>query len=1060
MVLGVAVTLGILTAGPEPVAAVPRGEQMSFPGGLTITNYVMPGGKRAYCIEISLGEPSGYMSEAGRVSVLPGRVGMFTAWGDDTTMRRMNYLIDQHGQNGDAWSAAAVQLTIWRMRENFTNSNPALNRTIATLSSSQPGRDLIKASDVLNSEARNKAVAPKTPKAVTGKLQVKPDPDGRERRYQVAAPAGTSKLSVQGGTFVRNGSSTLAVPGPGSATRNIIAKPGVTEITVGGTWSVQGSVGWGSKLDIYNTSTASGGIGQRLAVATGSSSGQKLNGRFGDRLVKVPPPWRDPQASSLAQTSAELGGTMQDTLIVSERGGSRARIWPNAVADFTAYLLPTVGSPKMNESWEPVLGDPVEVQAVDPDTGELLWEEQVDEAGDVQQVPVLEERREPTLWTAAELDAMSAAQRCLAQPVYREGGIPVKSVGQLRSKPVPVRSDGTVNWVERIVSNGSTVHEGTCGVANETTAIGRPGVRTEAVESVALGEELTDVAIVTGKFAPNSSYSLRFEAFRAEESAEGTPLCEVSNRVFRSEAISVSGPGKVRSPGFIARWEHGPKVWWVETLSLDTRTGPQLVQRGECGIESETSEIVRPSVTTLAPEAAVAGDRISDTARIEGPISTSDQTRWEISFEGYQASYVLSSPGQDTEPIEGSLVEGNLAEITLEDGSGITGKKDVANPVCTSENALFSTAAVPVTASGEVKSEEVLMEADWAGAVWWVETLWLVQGEERISVSRGECGIASETTVVSVPEISTQSSQIVTVGDTMSDVAFITGDISQREGISHEVVFEGYRGDAGISAEDTPTCDAGNALFTTPASKIAGAKEVVSPEVVALPEYGETVWWVAVLQYREGAAVTEIARGACGIPEETTTIASPDIRTESEGTVGVGQELFDTAIVSGPLPARDGLEYRVRFEAYAVGNDGKVVCTPESEIVELSDPVGVLVTGPGRYESRRVTTESQHIGVGGFVETLVMSEGGEERVVHVGECGAESERFEVVPTGETRVPPKAPSSGGDRGSPLPQTGAGAPLALGLLGGAVLLIGSTLLWAERRRKGVRRESETE
>lgn len=1013
---------------------------MSFPGGLTITNYVMPGGKRAYCVEISLGEPSGYISEAGRVSVLPGRPGMFTAWGDDTTMRRMNYLIDQHGQNGDSWSAAAVQLTIWRMRENFTNSNPALNRTIATLKASQQGRDLIAASDFLNRDARKKAVAPKKPKAVTGKLSVKPDPDGRERRFQVTSPAGTNKLSVRGGTFVRNGASSLAVSGSGAVTRNIVAKAGAAELTVAGTWSVRGNAGWGSKLDIYNTSTAWGGVGQRLAVATGSSSGQKLNGRFSDRLVSVPPPWRDPKASSLAQTSAELGGTMQDTLIVSERAGSRARIWPNAVADFTAYLLPTVGSQKMNTSWEPVLGDPAEVQAIDPETGELLWEERLDAAGAVERVPVLEQRREPILWTAAELDAMSSAERCLAQPVYREGGISVRKVGKLQSKAVPVRSDGTVNWVERIVSNGKTVHEGKCGVANETTAIGRPGVRTEAVESVALGEEVADVAIVTGKFAPNTTYSLRFEAYKAEETADGIPLCDASNRVFRSDEVPVSGPGRIRSPGFTAQWEHGPKVWWVETLSIDTGTGPQVVQRGECGIENETSEIVRPSVTTLAPETAVAGDRINDVALVEGPIRTTDQTRWEISFEGYRASYASSSSDRDPEAGEG--------------------ESDAAPPLCTPENVLFSTDPVPVTAAGEISSEEVLVEVDWAGTLWWVETLWLVQGEERISVSRGECGAASETTVVTAPEVTTQASQLVTVGDTMSDVALIMGELSQRAGLTHEIVFEGYLGEAGIVAEDSPSCDAENALFATEAVEVTGPGEVRSPEVVALPEFGDTVWWVAVLQYREGDAVTEISRGPCGIPEETTTITLPDLRTEAEGTVTVGQELFDTAIVSGPLPVRDGLEYRVRFAAYAAGSDAVTVCAPESEIVDLSDPVGVVVTGPGRYESRRVTTEAHHVGLGGYVETLVMIEGGEERVVRVGECGAESERFEVVAARTPPTAPGTPDSGIDRGQPLAQTGASNPLTWTLLSGVVLLAGSALVWVGSRRKRARSEQDSE
>ncbi|SJN08591.1 hypothetical protein FM113_03415 [Leucobacter sp. 7(1)] len=118
----------LISIDSPPVEAVPRGEAMAFPGGLVISNYIMPNGTRAYCIEIQFGEPSGYMSEAGRVSTLPGRPGMFTSWGEPAGMRQMNYLIDRHGQNRDAWSAAAVQLSVWRLRANFLSGNPPSTR--------------------------------------------------------------------------------------------------------------------------------------------------------------------------------------------------------------------------------------------------------------------------------------------------------------------------------------------------------------------------------------------------------------------------------------------------------------------------------------------------------------------------------------------------------------------------------------------------------------------------------------------------------------------------------------------------------------------------------------------------------------------------------------------------------------------------------------------------------------------------------------------------------------------------------------------------------------------
>lgn len=1068
----------LTTVDAAPTEALPRGESVSFSGGLTISNFVMPDGRRAYCIEVSMSEPTGRVTGTRRSNTLPGRSGAFPSWGETAGMRQMNYLIDRHGQSGDAWTAAAVQLTIWRMRENFRSGNAHLNQKIATLQGSQRGRSLIAASDRLYAEAKQRAHAPTEPVPVTAALKLSAHPDGSPDRYRVSYPKGATSLTVQGGSFVLNGASKITVSSSGASTRDILRRPGATSLEVTGTWAAAGAPGWEPQLDISTTTTAAGATGQRVAVATGSSKRRDISGAFSAVALDVRQ-WAPPTASSLAQPSAELGGTMVDELIVTAPEQGDLQMWPGAEAEFTAYLLPEAGARKYDEAWTPILGDPYDAQAEDPETGRALWSEWwaaadgsalLDAAGDripvvdadgrptsgvaadgteypvpltdaegapvldddgdprhsVGRDPVLESRRDPLRWSAEEIAAMSADERCTAQPVHRQSGVDVPGVGRFSTDPVRVRSGGTVHWVERVVSRGVVVHEGRCGVSNETTRIGQPGVVTRALGEAAVGAEVYDVATVTGPFAPEAEYSVGFEAYRAPEpdttgpeeraSREASPIapsCSAENIVFRSAPVPVDGPGEVRSPGFTARWEHGAVIWWIETLYIDTGDGPQPVHRGECGLAHETTRIGRPAVETEATPTAAVGDLIADVARISGRIETTDAARWELVFSGYRERFA---------PVRGAESADSGAESARE------------VPECFADNRLFETRPIEVAGPGAVRSEELVAHPDWAGSVWWVESLWLVEGEERILVHEGECGLANETTAINAPEVVTEAVDMVAVGDLMRDTATVSGPLSSRPGVQHEVLFEGYRGDARLTGTDDAECAEDNLLFTAGRVPVRGAGGVTSPEVTALPEYGETIWWVESLVLHDGDDSVVLHRGRCGLPNETTTVQHPEVRTESAGSAVVGEEMFDVALVSGALSTREDLEFRILFTAYARSESHEMSCDASSEIADLRDDVGVIVDGPGRYESRRVRLAEEHVGLGGYVETLVMIEGGESHVVHVGECGAPSEAFEV----RARASEPLARTGGDPVQPL------LGVAVALLFGGVCTAGAVVL----------------
>lgn len=763
-------------------------------------------------------------------------------------------------------------------------------------------------------------------------------------------------------------------------------------------------------------------------------------------------------------------------------------MWPGASASFTAYLRPEVGAPKYSTTWEPELGEPYEAQREDEHTGELMWHiwwadaqgeplldaegqpipahneqgepttgvagdgtpypvGQSDEDGNplrdeednplfhTVKTPVLEQRRDPVTWTDEELSAMTAQQRCLAQPVFQQTGIPVPGPGSYRSTPTAVRSAGTIHWVERVHSRGQIVHEGVCGLANETTRINQPGVVTQAPQELLIGDEAFDTATVTGTLQPGATYTLRFEAFRAptegpaevdpadaatDETATNAalPTCSAENIVFRSERVPVSAPGEYRSPGFRLAPNHGTKLWWVETLEIDAGSGPTVLHRGVCGLDNETTLIAQPTVETRAMGEAVIGDDITDTAILGGNFAANDGARWELDFRGYRAT----SPAADEPP---------------------------AAPTCDASNLLFEIDPVSVTGPGEVVSAPVATLPEWRGDIWWVETLWLIQGDERTPFKTGECGLANETTRLDGPSVHTRAVPLATVGDALTDTATVTGPLSEQPGTRHELTFEAFRGDDELTGTEQATCSADNLVWTSDPVEVSKPGDIESPAFTALPAHGETIWWVESLWLIRDAEAEEperhlVSRGICGLEAETTRVQTPFVSTVATATVKVGEPLFDTAIVEGALSQRDDIEYRVRFTAYERPRVGDMTCRADTEIAALSDHEGVAIRQAGRYESKKITAKPEHVGLGGYVETLVLIEAGTEHVLHRGACGAATENFEIVPPEAT-----PPGSTPPRDTPkptrpdLPRTGGSFGAEAGFAAFA-LLAGCTVI----------------
>ncbi|SDQ32615.1 hypothetical protein [Leucobacter chromiiresistens] len=467
------------------------------------------------------------------------------------------------------------------------------------------------------------------------------------------------------------------------------------------------------------------------------------------------------------------------------------------------------------------------------------------------------------------------------------------------------------------------------------------------------------------------------------------------------------------------------------------------------GVPSETAKVIRPEVTTQAQETgAVKGD-INDVATITGGLPSA--SKWDLAVDF--TAFLKPEAGQPK-------YDENWKPILDEAGKPVLWTEaEVSDPkaVCDAQP-VGRTDKVAVTKLGDVKSPSIRAETE--GTVYWVEQLTATPegGGDETVMHTGECGLPNETTEIVPPKVTTQAIEKGAVRGNIHDVAKVEGPLSERPEVKYEVDFTLYlKPEAGQPKYDEnwnpivdkagnpvlwteaevknpdAVCDAQPVAHTKPVA-VKGAGKVKSPAVIA--NSAGTTYWVEDLKVIDGDEPPEsVHRGMCGLPNETTVVEEPTVHTESAGTVSVGEEMFDTAIVDGPLSDRPKVEYKVTFKAYERVEGEQMVCSADTELADFEDATGVQVTGAGSYESKKVITREEHVGLGGYVETLVRIEDGEETVVHVGKCGEESENFEITPKSVLAL------TGG-----MGMAGVAAAGTLLLVGGAALAI-----YQLRRRK---------
>lgn len=260
-----------------------------------------------------------------------------------------------------------------------------------------------------------------------------------------------------------------------------------------------------------------------------------------------------------------------------------------------------------------------------------------------------------------------------------------------------------------------------------------------------------------------------------------------------------------------------------------------------------------------------------------------------------------------------------------------------------------------------------------------------------------EFGLVAETHVVSLrlSVVSQASPAEVGYSGEVSDqltVALDKGEWLTQAGSPVPAVFEGtayfVAGDTAPAVSDVIPPEAvvlGTASVTATAPGTYPASTTVrAPSATA----GFVSWVWRLSPTSATAGYFEPWADQFGLPAETTRVAPPVVTTQAVSASAVGDDVHDTAIVGGVVPAEPS--YLV-FEAYFRPSGAEVICDESTRVFETS-AAPVTVTAVGNYDSP--VTQFTEYGTYYWIESLYSFD---HQLLHRGECGLPEETTIVAP---------------------------------------------------------------
>lgn len=212
---------------------------------------------------------------------------------------------------------------------------------------------------------------------------------------------------------------------------------------------------------------------------------------------------------------------------------------------------------------------------------------------------------------------------------------------RIEAKPdTGIPTSGYYVWVEGIPEDQSALAKRFLPDAYSYTApygqpsetfIALPEVKTTATPLQVAGFPIADTADVSGIVTKEMGLSIGWKAFPGTftiapdgtVTQTGTPVC-TGDPIFTSPLQAITGPGKYTSEKYTPATPM--VVNWQEYLE-DSQG--EIVSKGECGAEGETSIVQQLEITTQTSSAtAQVGDRLYDNTIIRGTIPEGAQIQW------------------------------------------------------------------------------------------------------------------------------------------------------------------------------------------------------------------------------------------------------------------------------------------------------------------------------------------------------------------------------------------------------------------------------------------------
>ena len=157
-------------------------------------------------------------------------------------------------------------------------------------------------------------------------------------------------------------------------------------------------------------------------------------------------------------------------------------------------------------------------------------------------------------------------------------------------------------------------------------------------------------------------------------------------------------------------------------------------------------------------------------------------------------------------------------------------------------------------------------------------------------------------------------------------------------------------------------------------------------------------YWSEVFTDADGDTLQALTVDRPGESVTVGDVTPPSVTTKAQASATVGQDFYDTAIVSG-FQKGDDSNYWLVFRAYGPQSDGAPTCTDKTLLYE-SEPI--KVTGDGNYPSGSIKANAA--GDVYWVETLTL----DGQSIAAGECGLPDETTHV-----TAAPVAAPVAPAD-----------------------------------------------